>query len=53
MRILTCITESHVNFTERIIIESAVSIQDSEARTTLLGHVNEIHYVSSRCFGNI
>ena len=40
------ITESHDNFTERTIIEPAVCLQ-GESRTTYLGHVNEIHYVST------
>lgn len=40
------ITESHNNFTERTIIEPAVC-QQGESRTTYLGHVNEIHYVST------
>ena len=40
------ITESHDNFTERTIIEPAVCLQ-GESRTISLGHVNEIHYVST------
>ena len=40
------ITESHNNFTERTIIEPAVCLQ-GESRTIYLGHLNEIHYVST------
>ena len=40
------ITESHNNFTERTIIEPAMC-QQGESRTIYLGHVNEIHYVST------
>ena len=40
------IIESHQNFTERTIIEPAVTFQ-GEQRTIYLGHINEVHYVST------
>ena len=40
------IIESHQNFTERTIIESAVTLQ-GEQRTIYLGYINEVHYVST------
>ena len=40
------ITESHNNFMERTIIQPAACLQ-GESRTIYLGHVNEIHYVST------
>ena len=41
------IIESDQNFTERtIIIEPAVTFQ-GEQRTIYLGHINEVHYVST------
>ena len=46
LNIRTHITESHNNFTDRTIIERAFCLQ-GESRTIYLGHVNEIHYVST------
>ena len=40
------IIESHDNFTERTIIEPAVTLQGG-IRTIYLGHVNEVHNVSA------
>ena len=40
------IIQSHRNFTERTIIEPAVTFQ-GEQRTIYLGHINEVHYVST------
>ena len=40
------IIESHQNFTERTIIEPGVTFQ-GEQRTIYLGHINEVHYVST------
>ena len=40
------IIESHQNFTERTIIEPAVTFQ-GEQRTIYLGHISEVHYVST------
>ena len=39
------IIESHQNFTERTIIEPAVTLQ-GEQRTIYLGRINEVNYVS-------
>ena len=40
------IIESHQNFTQRTIIGPAVTLQE-EQRTIYLGHINEVHYVST------
>ena len=40
------IIESHQNFTERTIIEPAVTLQ-GEQRTIYLGRINEVNYVST------
>ena len=40
------IIESYQNFTERTIIEAAVTLQ-GEQRSLYLGHINEVHYVST------
>ena len=40
------IIESYQNFTKRTIIEPALTLQ-GEQRTLYLGHINEVHYVST------